>query len=246
MDKVFTDKDAELFNSLGFEWDRSVLPKNVPEHGVALACSSLQDILATYVFDASYLEGNPFTYGAVQRVVAGRTVAKGYEPSDKDQVQNLTNCTHKLIELVEAGTFALDKKTFTVLHGIVAKEEALEWGNFRGEGQEQHYTPHVGLGMEQDYVPQATLPGAPKLNEIFRKAVVELEKLVEPFERATAFFLFGALQQFFFDGNKRTSRMMMNGILMSHGIDAISIPASRADEFNERWWLSMSVAMPRR
>ena len=58
MDKVFTDKDAELFNSLGFEWDRSVLPKNVPEHGVALACSSLQDILATYVFDASYLEGN--------------------------------------------------------------------------------------------------------------------------------------------------------------------------------------------
>ena len=47
--------------------------------------------------------------------------------------------------------------------------------------------------MEQDYVPQATLPGAPKLNEIFRKAVVELEKLVEPFERATAFFLFGAL-----------------------------------------------------
>ena len=52
--------------------------------------------------------------------------------------------------------------------------------------------------------------------------------------RATAFFLFGALQQFFFDGNKRTSRMMMNGILMSHGIDAISIPASRADEFNEK------------
>lgn len=83
MDKVFTDKDAELFNSLGFEWDRSVLPKNVPEHGVALACSSLQDILATYVFDASYLEGNPFTYGAVQRVVAGRTVAKGMSRQTK-------------------------------------------------------------------------------------------------------------------------------------------------------------------
>ena len=176
MDKVFTDKDAELFNSLGFEWDRSVLPKNVPEHGVALACSSLQDILATYVFDASYLEGNPFTYGAVQRVVAGRTVAKGYEPSDKDQVQNLTNCTHKLIELVEAGTFALDKKTFTVLHGIVAKEEALEWGNFRGEGQEQHYTPHVGLGMEQDYVPQARCLVRPSSMRS-RKAVVELGSL---------------------------------------------------------------------
>ncbi|MFZ5593664.1 MAG: hypothetical protein ACOY4D_05285 [Pseudomonadota bacterium] len=46
--------------------------------------------------------------------------------------------------------------------------------------------------------------------------------------------MFGALQQFFFDGNKRTSRLMMNGILMSAGIDAISIPAARKQEFNEK------------
>lgn len=46
--------------------------------------------------------------------------------------------------------------------------------------------------------------------------------------------MFGALQQFFFDGNKRTSRFMMNGVLMSHGIDAISIPAAKAQEFNDK------------
>lgn len=27
---------------------------------------------------------------------------------------------------------------------------------------------------------------------------------------------------------------MMNGVLMSHGIDAISIPAAKAQEFNEK------------
>ena len=58
--------------------------------------------------------------------------------------------------------------------------------------------------------------------------------MCEPFERATAFFLFGALQQFFFDGNKRTSRFMMNGVLMLHGIDAISVPAAKVQEFNEK------------
>ena len=47
-----------------------------------------------------------------------------------------------------------------------------------------------------------------------------------------AFYSFGALQQFFFDGNKRTSRFMMNGVLMSEGIDSVSIPAARAQEFN--------------
>jgi prophage maintenance system killer protein len=45
-------------------------------------------------------------------------------------------------------------------------------------------------------------------------------------------FLFGAYYQFFFDGNKRTSRHMMNGWLMKHGYNPISIPAARALEFN--------------
>jgi hypothetical protein len=76
-------------------------------------------------------------------------------------------------------------------------------------------------------------PGAPELNRVFSEGVTALQEC-EPFERATAFFLFGALQQFFFDGNKRTSRFMMNGVLMSHGIDAISVPAARAQEFNEK------------
>ncbi len=48
------------------------------------------------------------------------------------------------------------------------------------------------------------------------------------------YFLFGALQQFYFDGSKRTSRFMMNGILMTHGIDAISVPAARLQDFNEK------------
>ena len=52
------------------------------------------------------------------------------------------------------------------------------------------------------------------------------------FEQAIAYFLFAALQQFYFDGNKRTARYMMNGHLMSHGFDAISVPAARRQEFN--------------
>jgi hypothetical protein len=46
--------------------------------------------------------------------------------------------------------------------------------------------------------------------------------------------LFGSLQQFFFGGNKRTLRAMINGVLMAEGLDAVSIPAVRATEFNSR------------
>ena len=42
------------------------------------------------------------------------------------------------------------------------------------------------------------------------------------------------IQKFVINGNKSTSIMMMNGVLMSNGIDAISIPASHIKEFNEK------------
>jgi Fic family protein len=135
---------------------------------------------------------------------------------------------------VKASKFAMDKLTFTELHGLVARNEALEWGHFRGEGAETNYTPDVGLGHHGRYTPLATLSGAPELNRVFTEGLQALQSHVQnPFEKASAFFLFGALQQFFFDGNKRTSRFMMNGVLMSAGVDAISVPAAKAQEFNE-------------
>lgn len=70
--------------------------------------------------------------------------------------------------------------------------------------------------------------------ELFDTLKLRWDRSIIPIEKGLAFFLFGALQQFFFDGNKRTSRFMMNGILMSNDIDAISIPAAKAQEFNEK------------
>jgi len=233
MDKTTARINDALFNALGFEWERAAVPQNVPVHDVKRVCFRLQKMLAQYVWDASVLEGNPITYPQVQTILDGITVG-GHKLSDQDQVRNLAVSTKALLTLVKERAFKLDKQTFTFLHGIVAKEEALEWGHFRGEGDEQRYTPHVSLGLEDDYVPPETQPGAKNLNEIFGRGVTQLEGVDSPFERGAAFFLFGALQQFFFDGNKRTSRMMMNGVFMCHGIDAVSVPAARAQEFNEK------------
>jgi len=104
---------------------------------------------------------------------------------------------------------------------------------FRGEGREVNYTPDVSPGEHGRYTPLPTSPGAPELNRVFHEGVTALQAC-GPFEQATAFFLFRALQQLFFDGNTRTSRFMMNGVLMSHGIGAISVPAARVQEFNEK------------
>ena len=72
-----------------------------------------------------------------------------------------------------------------------------------------------------------------RLDVIFERGLVALLAIPSLHERAIATFLFGALYQFFYDGNKRTARLMMNGILLAAGEDAISVPAARQLQFNE-------------
>lgn len=189
-------------------------------------------MLPEYVWDAGVLEGNRFTFPEVKTLLEGVTVG-GRKLSDQEQILNLGESSKYLLELVKRDTFKLDKDTFCSLNARVARNEALEWGHFRGEGIETAYTPDVALGALGPFTPLPTEKGAQRLNEVFAKGLHALEENVEnPFERATAFFLFGSFRRFFFDGNRRTSRFMMNGLLMREGIDAISIPAVRASVFN--------------
>ncbi|WP_129664778.1 cell filamentation protein Fic [Phytoactinopolyspora endophytica] len=225
---------GQIFDAVGFRWDRSTIPTDVPAYSVQRAVFRFYKALAEFIWDASVLEGNPFTYPEVQTLLDGITVG-GHKLSDERQVLNLADSAKELRELVIGGSFTLDKATSDYLHAIVARDEAFDAGFFRGEGEEQRLTPGVALGEYGRYLPPETEPGGENLRRIHAAGLVALTDGIESvFEQALVYFLFGALQQFYFDGNKRTARYMMNGHLMSHGIDAISIPAARAREFNAR------------
>lgn len=202
---------------LGFTWDYQV-PSFTPTT-VERVCFRLQKLFPEYVFNTVYLENNPFTFPEVQTLLEGITVG-GHKLEDQQQVLNQSNSLNRLLKMVKQNTFVLDKTTFCQLHRLVAFEEALTWGIFRTSG--------VSIAGTS-YQP----PPADQLDTLFHQGMKYLSNLTNPLERAIAMFLFGSLQQFFFDGNKRTARLMMNGILLSYGIDAINIPASRKLEFNQ-------------
>ena len=141
------------------------------------------------MWDAALLEGNPITFNEVKTLLDGVTVGRR-SISDQEQVLNLAQSAKHLLNLVRAGTFALNKSTFTELHALVANREALEWGNFRGEGTEKNYTPDVALGEQGRYTPLPTIEGAPELNRVFTEGVTALDQaVIQPFERAAAFFV---------------------------------------------------------
>lgn len=225
----------QLFDKLGFTWNQSAVPAG-QSTSVERAAFRYKQSLAEFVYDAGALEGNPFTYPEVQTLLDGVTVG-GRKLADQQQIQNLGEAAKRLFSMVRDGKFCFDKPTSDELHRLVATGEALDPGQFRGEGDPLNLTvwPSVYLGKEERYWPLPTEKGAPDLNRVFMGGITALSSEVsDPRERGMAYFLFGALQQFYFDGNKRTARFMMNGILMSHGVDAISVPAARFQDFNEK------------
>ena len=54
----------------------------------------------------------------------------------------------------------------------------------------------------------------------------------EALDRAIACFSQCARNQFFFDGNKRTAQLLMNGILLSSGQHVVTVPAKEVDEYH--------------
>ncbi len=125
------------------------------------------------------LKATPFTFPEVQTLLDGVTVG-GRKISDQDQVLNLAESAKRLLAMVKSGQFELSKPVFTELNGIVARKESLEWGMFRGEGQETNYSPNVGLGEYGSYTPLPTLPGAPELNRVFSEGVSLIGLVTSP------------------------------------------------------------------
>ena len=190
-----------LFDKLGFSWDRSAIPTGVPT-SVDRSVFRYKQMLAQFVYDASALEGNPFTFSEVKNLLDGVTIS-GRNLSDEQQVLNLVKAAKELFVLVRTGAFRLEKTVFDRLHGLVAREEALEWGHFRGEGRHTDTTPRVGIGDGEFTPSHLTEPGAENLKLLFAQGVEQLEtEVCDPRERAMAFFLFGSLHQFYFDASR--------------------------------------------
>ena len=105
------------------------------------------------------------------------------------------------------------------LNEYIARNEALEWGKLR--------TGSVGISGT-DYEP-------PVPNK--DKTVAELEAILtdadaSTTDKALAALTWGARGQFFWDGNKRTSLMLANKILILGGAGIMTITDKYMEQFN--------------
>lgn len=199
-------------------WDVDILsyPKATTDKKTALFF--LQRMLSEYVWDITHLEDNPYSFVEVQTLLQGTTIGNN-SLFDQTQVLNQADALNELKTVIQDNIEIIDKNLLLRYHQYVAKNEALKWGVFR-DGQ-------VGISGT-DYIP----PADAELDSLFNEGIHAILSLTHPFERALAYFFFGSQSQFFYDGNKRTSRLVMNTILMQNQYFYLSIPGERKNEFN--------------
>jgi len=203
------DKQIELINK--FEYDIK------PNYELNIFLAKKEKI--DYIYNTSALEGNPMTFPEVQTLLEGITVG-GHKLSDEQMILNQNRSVNLLFELITNKKFSLSKEILCKLHYEVSKEEALKWGEFRND--------NIRIGGT-DYIP----PKASKLNEIFEHNSKKLQKIIHPINKAIIYFLLGAKNQYFYDGNKRVSRLMMNGELLKNGYSLFNIKVKDKLEFNK-------------
>ncbi|MFD7073968.1 hypothetical protein ACFV9G_07120 [Nocardioides sp. NPDC059952] len=168
--------------------------------------------LPELVWHAASLEGNSFTLPEVRTLLAGVTV--GDRPAGEErQVLALSEAYGALRDLVGYGRFHIDKSTSDRLNRIVARHETPDAGRFRGEGT-----------LRRD--------GRELLRTRFTTLQERLAETDDPRLQALIYFCSAARTRFYAGGNKRTALLMMTGILISNGFDAVVVPHSRRLELD--------------
>lgn len=167
------------------------------------------------VYCGMKMENRAVTFPQTQTILNGVNVPN-VQLDDIQAILNMRDAWKFLLSTVnEEVTF----EYWCKLNEYIARNEALEWGKLR--------TGSVGISGT-DYEPPIPTK---------EKTIEELENILSApdasaTDKALETFTWGARGQFFWDGNKRTSLMLANKILISSGSGIMTITDKYMEQFN--------------
>lgn len=167
------------------------------------------------VYCGMKMENRAVTFPQTQTILNGVNVPN-VQLDDIQAILNMRDAWKFLLNTVnEEVTF----EYWCKLNEYIARNEALEWGKLR--------TGTVGISGT-DYVPP--VPEKEKTIEELKNILSSTSSSAT--DKALEAFTWGARGQFFWDGNKRTSLLLANKILVSSGAGIMTITDKYMEQFN--------------
>lgn len=166
------------------------------------------------IYSNARMEGLNITFPQTKTILEGVNV-----PNLKiDEIQcilNLRDAWKYLINNIQTD-FNLD--FICKINELVARNESIEWGKLRTGNVEITGTSYV--------------PKIPQKEDVI-KNINEILQIENPTERAIEYMLYGMKSQLFWDGNKRTSMICANKIMIQTGSGIIKVPDKCLEKFNQ-------------
>lgn len=166
------------------------------------------------VYCGMKMENRNVTFPQTKTILDGVNVPN-VQLDDIQAILNMRDAWRYVLSAVDA---PVTLEYVCKLNEYIARNEALEWGKLR--------TGRVGISGT-DYVPPVPEENTAReaLNAILQADTTATEKALNA-------FVWGARAQLFWDGNKRTSLVLANKILLENGAGMLTISDKNMEEFN--------------
>lgn len=178
------------------------------EQNIFLAKRNLVD----NIYSNARMEGLNVTLSQIKTILDGINV-----PELKiDEIQCILNLRDVWKFVINNINETFDINFICKVNELVARNESISWGTLRNWKVEITGT---------DYIPD--IPYKEKVEQdIFN--ILEIEN---PTEKAVEYMLYGMRSQLFWDGNKRTSTICANKIMIENGCGIIKVPDNKLESF---------------
>lgn len=170
-------------------------------------------LIVTNIYSNAKIEGCNVTFPETQTILDGVNVPN-VQLDDINCILNLRDAWKYAINNVDE---PLNLDFICKINSYVARNESLEWGSLR--------TGKVGISGTE-YIPEI-----PNEEEVIM-ALNRINSIENVTKRAITYMLYGMRAQLFWDGNKRSSIIIANKIMISRGKGIITIKDSNLQEFN--------------
>jgi len=178
------------------------------EENIFLAKRNLVD----NVYANAKMEGLNITFPETKTILEGVNV-----PNLKiDEIQCILNLRDAWQYVINNITAEFNIDFICRINEFVARNESLAWGTLRNGNIQITGTNYI--------------PPVPNKNDVSKK-IDEIFKIESSTERAIEFMLYGMRSQLFWDGNKRTSTICANKIMIENGNGIIKVPDTSLKDF---------------
>ena len=171
-------------------------------------------MLVSSIYSSAKIEGLNVTFPETQTILDGINVSK-VKLDDITCILNLRDAWNYVINNIDE---EVNLDFICMVNSFVSRNESLEWGKLR--------SGKVGISGTS-YVP--SIP----LKEEVEKKLKEIMSIENITLRAIKYMLYGMRSQLFWDGNKRTSTIIANKIMINNGKGIILVQEEYIIEFNK-------------